>query len=839
MLAVNKSSNFNISAKETAQQLGWIDDSHVQCGGYYRDPLSAFANTTLPPLDTMPVDVNAEQSELHQANASFLRGQVELKQPGRLVNADSVVIKRDAKTGDITDADLKGNVTFRQPDQMVVAESGHIALVTRAASLFNALYHLMVTTVNSTASTETAAKKLNAWGKANAVTQAPSGNIELKSASYTTCAPTAESWRLSAKNIVLDRAEGRGTAHNAWLSIKGIPILYTPFFNFPIDDRRKSGFLFPSASSSTLSGIGVALPYYWNIAPNYDAVITPRYFSKRGLQMNGMLRYLTENSSGTFTAGFIPHDAVFNTFQDESVTKYQGNPALGRLLHSSNNRTLFVWEEQRKLAPRWTTKIDYNYVSDDYYLEDFGRLNTLTPYQLPRHFNINYAGDVWNFSTKFQSYQTLHLINQTAVSNPYNTLPEINFNGNFTNLPYGLNIQSLNQFVYFERPSNPGETATPQEALRVHLQPGLSWPVAGLAGYITPNLQIAATHYNIGYQLAGNASEIQRVLPLFNVDAGLHFFRNTLVGSKGYQQTLEPRIFYLFVPYRRQDQIPLFDTSLIPFSYNSLFLTNRFSGHDRIGDANQLAFALTTRLLEQATGAEKFRASIGQIYYMQNRKVSLCGTASQQNAIVNPQDGSTCANPIAIVGSTSNTEKTSPLAGQLYYRFNPQWSSTSNVAWDPNSNDFISGDLNFNYQPKRNHIINFNYNYIRFGDLFPSNTLVPQISHRNDLNQLGISYAWPIKENWQAVAGWNYNISHQYPQTYFYGLQYDSCCWAIRLVSGRAFSSINQNGNPVFNNTVYLQWQLKGLGTVGTNDAAGLLTSIPGYQDSMQSNRSI
>jgi LPS-assembly protein len=820
--------------------LGWVPNDKYICGGYYQDPLAALIGQPLPPLDTTPVKIDSTGGGEFKANGtSVLTGNVTIDQPGRWVHADKVEFNRNATTGQISDATLTGHAVLREPGKVMVGDSGHVELQTKVAHFFHALYHIAISAFNPGATTpENAAQELHAWGKVQEIDQQSSGIIRLRKATYTTCAPnTLCAWQLSARKVDLNRDVGRGYAYDAWLHVKGIPVFYTPYINFPIDDRRQTGFLFPTVGSSNKSGLTVSIPYYWNIAPNYDATITPNIYSKRGVQLGGLFRYLTPIDNGSINTSFLPHDRAFANFKKQAVTQYPLTaqaPQLNRLLESSDNRGFFNWKDNANFNPHWNSTINYNYVSDDYYYQDFGGIPTLVPNQLPRQGTVNYSGDVWNFTGELFGYQTLHPINQSTITNPYFRLPELDLNGNFPDQPYGLNYQLNNQFVYFQRDRNPGELTEPMKAGRLNLQPGVSLPLTSLGGYATPNLQLALTHYNIGNQVSGYASEFDRKLPIFDIDSGLYFDRDASFGHSDYQQTLEPRLFYLYVPYRNQDNIPLFDSAIIPFSYDSLFTTNRFSGLDRIGDANQITFALTTRFLDADSGAEKFRASIGEIYYFQNRRVSNCAPAGTPASVAL---GTVCSNPNTVIGAIPPNEVTSPIAGQVSYQFNPSWSTTANIAWDPHIHQTVNGNWNFHYQPWPNHIINFNYNYIRFGDPISTNPpTTPPDSHKNDLDQVGFSFAWPFKMNWSAIGGLNYNRSHNYPQTYFYGLEYDSCCWAVRLVAGRAFSALNQNGNPVFNNSIYLQWQFKGLGTVGTNDPASMLMgSIPGYQDNFQS----
>lgn len=826
-----------VNGDVAAGLLGWVPSSHNVCGGYFLDPLAAFNNKILPPLATTPVQADADQTDFHQVGHSLLVGNVTLKQPGRWVHADQVQLNRDPTTENVTNATLTGHVILREPGKMMVGDYGFIELQTKVANFFHALYHMAVSSFKPVTSSVHA---LSAWGAASEIKQLESGIIELYNTTYTTCAPTAGVWQLSAQRVELNRDSGRGSAYNAWLDIKNVPVFYTPYFNFPIDNRRESGFLFPAIGASTNSGFGVSVPYYFNIAPNYDMTFTPHYFAKRGLQLEDLFRYLKPYAAGALNVEVLPHDAAFEEFQEDAIGKYLPGPQLRNLENSSDNRQSLSWQNHTSFSPRWSSTINYNYVSDDYYYQDFSNPSSLAPNQYLRQATLNYAGDHWNFNGLLQGYQTLHPINQAATGNAYTMLPELNLNGNYPNEAHGLNYLFPNQVVYFTRARNPGEiipppnTAPPTTA-RFNTQPGVSWPITGLPGYITPTLQLAATHYDIGNQLAGLSASQQRTLPIFDIDSGLYFDRNVMLGQSEYEQTLEPRLFYLFVPYKNQNSIPLFDSGLVPFSYDSLFLTNRFSGTDRLGDANQVAFSLTTKFLDADTGAEKFHASIGEIYYFRNRRVMLCGPADVIAAV-----GTTlpCANPVALVGATSPTEVVSPLAGQLGYNFNRSWETTANLAWDPTTHQTINGSWNFHYQPLPNHIINFGYDFVRFGDVAtvsPLHPSIPALSHKNDLNQGRVSFAWPLSEKWHAVGSYAYNVSHEYPQTYFYGLEYDNCCWAVRLVSGRTFLALNQNGTPIFNKVIYLQWQLKGLGTVGTSDPSMLLVdSIHGYQDNFQ-----
>ena len=771
-----------------------------------------------------------------------IAGYIKVEQPGRELSGNEATVNRDCK-GEVSSLDINGDVVLREPGKFVMAECAHVDLRSKAGYLMHAIYRFVLGEANpftsealtapspaSSAQYPCSPQLPNAWGVAESVCRKESGIIELKGVSYTTCAPTSNTWRLSASQIDLDSKVGRGYAYNTILRAKGIPVFYTPYLNFPIDHRRQSGFLFPSTGSSSRSGFSVTVPYYFNLAPNYDATFFPTTYSKRGVLSKGEFRYLTENSIGTLSGGYIHHDVAFEAFKRAAVEDYRGNLALHDLLNSSINRGYFSWQNDSHLGEHWTSAINFNYVRDDYFIEDFNVPSVSVPNQLPRQFDINYRDTIWTFSGRLLAFQTLHPVNLAPISNSYESLPDIRLNADLPNQMCGLHYRLDDQFVYFTREKNPGEMIDPMSAKRFNIRPSVSWPVIGAPGFFIPKVQLDFTHYNIQHQVHGYNGDISRALPLFDIDSGLIFERYFNLCRCAFQQTLEPRIFYLYVPYRNQGDIPIFDTSLIPFSYDSLFLTNRFSSIDRIGDANQISASLTTRFLRQDNGEEKFRASIGQIFYFQNRRVtnvSPPGTpaaVSMGTIVIDPQD---------IIGATSLTEKISPLAGQVAYHFTPQWTFIGNGVWDPTEKQqrqLINTNLNLQYMPAPYQVMNLGYNFIRSGNPQPNE---PRGRRRiNDLSQVSFSFAWPLWERWHTVGGITYDIVHRYPDNYLYGLQYDSCCWAARIVAGRTFIGLNEHNNPIFDNAIYFQWQFKGLGNIGTaNPVSLLVNSIPGYRD--------
>jgi LPS-assembly protein len=785
-----------------------------------------------------PIQVTSAEGNTQLTGRAVFTGDVMITQTGRIVRSDSAYLSRDKKTGEVSTAELRGHVQLREPGQLVLGDRARLQLHTQEGDFRNVLYRLSLNKLPPVPVEQSGVivkrcgdakvmriDDLTAHGHAEELRQVAKGLFELQEATYTTCAPTNEVWRMQAEHISLNHATGRGSAYNTTLRVKGVPVLYSPYISFPIDKRRQSGFLAPNYSHSTLGGSAIHVPYYWNIAPNYDLTLTPGVYVWRGFEINGLFRYLFPASHGQLAAGFLPNDSAFENFRNTAATEFPNNVALPRLLSASNRRDFISWKNDTRFNDHWSANVDYTHVSDDYYPQDFGSNSSIQiPNQLLQQGQINYTDEHWTMRGLLQEYETLHPVNQPIVSNGYRSLPQITLNGFYPSSANGLNYQLNSEVVYFTRSLNPGEVITPPSATRLNVQPGLSFSWTGMAGYATPNLQWQATEYTIANQpFSSYATQITRVMPIFSLDSGIYFDRR--VGTGSYQQTLEPRVFYLYVPYRDQTMIPVFDSGLQPFSYDQLFRTNRFTGTDRIGDANQLSLALTTRLLDGDTGEEKLRASVGEIIYFQDRRVMLCGIAGCQDT-----------SPLSIppVGTISSTTPRSPVAGLLSYHINPAWSVGADVTWDPYTHYTNSANLLLQYQPLPNHLVNVGYHFVQYGDILNSNN---PVSADNNLNQPSFSLAWPLSSRWKTVGSWTYNLSHAHAQTYFYGLEYNNCCWAFRFVQARNFTGLDGVGNPVFNNSVYLQLQLKGLGNIAANHPTALLTNaIPGYRDDFGDN---
>ncbi len=829
-----KRNPYYLSRQEIADLIGWKPDPCADnfCGGYYLEPVLFYKQKKQYAPNEAPVHLTADKTELSQVGPSALSGNVVVTQPDRRVEADSVYINRDPDTGQLSTLDAYGKVVLREPGKLVIADKAHIKLDDRSGSLSDVVYRMTFGNVIEPRSPvpipakEVKLEDTTAWGIAEKVIRRDSGVVDIINGTYTTCPPTEHTtWMVKADKMILDRDAGRGTARNAKLYFEDKPILYSPYFNFPLDKRRQTGFLFPSMGHSTDSGYEVSTPFYWNIAPNYDATITPKFMTKRILQLGGEFRYLTEKNYGNFHGSIVPHDPEFADFKDHLLdTNPPGTPGRSRLKNEDDTRYFASWQNNTYFNEHWSSYVYLNHVSDDYYFTDLGDdPSQITNNQIINQGTMFYNSEHWHFKTNLQGYQTLHPLDQAPIDNQYRMLPQLVLNGNFPLVGDHFNIDLQNEAVYFDKDKNPGQSMEPVTGSRINIQPGVSFPYYWAAGFLIPRVQVSTTTYDLQNQVRGTdgqrlASNFTRVLPIVDIDAGLIFDRNFNFAGTDYIQTLEPRLFYLYVPYRNQDDIPLFDTDVQPFSFEQLFRTNRFSGIDRIGDANQISAALTTRFLNEDTGAEKMRASIGQIYYFEHRRVNVKDSTEDL---------------VTLENSVPSDTPSSPIVGEIKYHLDQDWSVDSSIAWDPNFGETNNAYTFFQYKPDEDHILNLGYVFLKGGDQLLGKS--PN-SSENDLNQTDFSIAWPIAERWKGMARWNYNLSHTHAQTYFVGVQYDSCCWAIRLVAGREFQYLENDANsknkPVFDNKIYLEFALKGLGDAALNSASGMLTDgIPGFTD--------
>lgn len=834
VIAATAGQSYPSLARDTlASQLGWQWSDENNCGGFY---IEAPFHYTVDAAHQHSVEVTSDQTLFSQRGTSILEGQVVVNRYGQQLTSKKAYLYRDPVTGKLSAIDLIGNVHFREPNTLVIAKVGRYDFQTKSKSLSDAIYRTSMignTVVGpkvSQAEMQTTRKvtTTTAWGRAGEFRQAEPRIYELKDASYSTCSPAKPTWILKGSHIVLNKNTGRGYATNVRILVHGIPVFYSPYLNFPIDKRRKTGFLFPTIGAKSNWGPFVLAPFYWNMAPNYDLTITPGWLEKRGVQLANYFRYLTSTSSGSLYASVLPNDHLFATFQENNrinppvappgQSPNVTNAEVNRLFNASDTRRSFRWREASFFNPHWSSHVDINYVSDDYYLRDFGEnFNQLTANQLLQEGDIYYKNKHWNFTGRLQAYQTLHPYNVPQVLNVYKRFPQFILNADYPDEKFGLEYFLNSEVTHFDYLKTPGMLDNYPVGNRFHVQPGVSLPLSWPYFYITPRFQLALSEYDL-HNLSDTISKpnLKRAVPIMDVASGFLFTRDVHFLNTAYQQTLEPQFYYTYIPYRNQARIPIFDTTVNTLTYDQIFNYNRFTGIDRIGDANQLGIGLTSRLIDQESGFEKVRIGVGGIIYFANRLVTLC-----------TKDTPNCTNISDVPSNHSNYQRLSPLTGVIDYHINPSWSANANAIWNPISKQLDNTTVGLHYEPAPQHIINLTYSYARGGDILSG---IAQNDPSNNLKSTDFSFAWPVFENWSMVGRWSQNWNHRHLQNLLYGVQYDTCCWAVRFVGGRSYVGIDptNHNKPKYIPAVYLQFSLKGLGNVG-RDPSGPLSTIAGY----------
>ncbi len=680
------SSSASSTQNDPATLLQWVSDPYADnlCHGYYYEPQ---ALGTKPPgsIFNLPTQITAKgPSTYSEHGESILTKDVEFTQPGRIAKADKAIIYR-GEDGRISYIDLKGHMELREPGKLLVGPGGTIHLNQNTVESGPIAYHVY----EDPTQFKHFQRAYDAWGTADKSYRDSAGIIRLWHASYTTCAPTSPiPWQVKAERIILDRKRGFGTAYNVTLNFFGAPFFYSPIYTFPIDNRRKTGFLTPDLGYSSTNGWQISLPFYLNLAPNYDLTLTPKYIQERNFQFNSLFRYLiSPENEGNIYLSFLPADSWFGQYRDNTLK----NPPVGisptnlrAYLNDLNGdrelRGFFHSDQSFKFNENWTAHFNLNYVTDDYYFRDFGNTyGDIVANQLLNQVDTEYQGKHWNFIALFQGYQSLNRIDQ-ALTNPaitqYMRLPEIDFGGEYANLAGGTNFQLSGQSVNFVYQSEYTHYLTNANRRTAAFAPTFSRPFVGSAGYFIPQLALDSTSYvaeqavpdEIGSRPAFNAS---RNLPIFDIDSGFYLDRHMQLGDHPYLQTVKPRFFYLYVLYLNQNKYPNFDTQLLPFSFAKLFDINRFTSYDRLENANQISIGLTSRLLDENNFSQKFKLETGFGYYFQSPKVCLDPNNCQESTF----------------SHISPDSHVTPIVGQITYYPREHWSTTASYAWDSKNLD--------------------------------------------------------------------------------------------------------------------------------------------------------
>ena len=765
------------------------------------------------------IDSNDAKLELGLGDANghaVLNGRVKVRQDARSVISDTVTY--DEKTGRII---VKGAVDFLDPKLRMRSVDGSYDL-DGTANFDQSNFQLM---------------GRMGRGVAKNINMLPDGKLSFTEIRYTTCPVGNEDWTMRALSLDIDSNAQVGVARHVTLRFYDVPIFYTPYISFPVGDERKSGLLFPAFSHNSSTGYELDIPYYFNLAPNYDLTVTSSSMSARGEQVGEQFRYLTASSHGQIEGTFLPDDS-----------------------QTHSDRSYFHFTDITDLSKYMRFDTDIASVSDSAYFEDFsvGSAETSVTF-LERRADLLYYDDIWRVRGELQNFQTIDIglpttctaaqLAVVATANcderPYSRVPRIQGTALWPVPDTHFELALESEFVNFLREVGP-------TGVRFNVSPEVRWSVREPGYFFEPAVGYDFTAYDLKNADAiglGAPSSPTRSLPYARLDAGLVFDRDA--GSQGQRtQTLEPRLLYSYVPYRNQNDLPIFDTGLPDLNLTELFRSNRFVGEDRIGDANQLALGLTTRLLDNVSGAQYLSATIGQIRYFAVPRVNL----PEENILQNAGDTLVSVagvNPLALPGQAlvnSRGQTVMLLPGQYVSGLAAQsqlpLASTisgqtptypaSDVIADVSVTAYKHFSFNFDYllNPYTSHTdkSEFSVQYrpdptrvINIGYLFQENLQDETVI----LKQWDGSFAWPIASHWNAVGRWTYSLADHQTIEQMAGIEYKSCCWKLQLLQ-RRYVRVN-DGNAGLDNSIALQLELTGLSSVGKPANTLLEREIRGY----------
>ena len=683
-------------------------------------------------------EVGALQAEVSPTPSASMTGGILLRRGDKLAGADSARYDPDSRA-----LLLDGSVRYEDAGTQVESDSAEFSYGFGRIRFEGAKFSL---------------GDGDAHGAAEALEVNQEGRLELDGVSYTTCPPESNDWVIQAKDIVIDTRSGIGTAKGMKLRFQGVPILYSPYLSFPIGDARKSGMLAPEIGSTRRSGSEILVPFYWNIAPNYDATITPRFLTERGSQLQTQFRYLAETMNGRAYVEHMSSDTMFN-----------------------DKRTLLQLQHRSLFLNDWRNRIEFRKVTDSQYFEDLGgslSLSSIT--HLNRSINFDFQTDRLSFFGQVQEYQTI----DDAIlpsEEPYRRLPQLLLSGSWPDKWLGMRLGFDSELVNFDR--DVGVTGW-----RLNIAPELELPISRPGWFITPAVAFDYTRYELQNTLPGEATSLSRDLPIGSLDLGMVLERSMNRSSRNWIQTLEPRMLYVHVPHRDQSDLPIFDTITPDLNLVQLYRKNRFLGVDRIADTDQVSFGLTSRILDVSSGKEVITATIGQTRYLSASETSLPGET-------------------VVIGDTSDyiAEVRFLLFEKLNFDLGHQWGEKDRGT--------TQSQARLQYRPSNSKILNLSYRF-----------------RRDSLEQGDLSWSWPVGSRWNFVGRYNYSFRDSKALEQFYGLEYESCCWGLRLVSRRHIST--RDGS--IDSSIGLQLVLKGMTSVGNAADKMLERGILGYSANLR-----
>lgn len=705
----------------------------------------------------IPVKIETDSLKGSLPNKVTYQGNVKITQGNRTLNADLVEIEQNSDHTHLLT--VQGHVNYldnfikMQSDKMIMTiEKNDIEVA-------NSQYHLV-----------------NRLGRGSADKMAFKNEryVILKNGNFTSCPTGDNSWRISGTTIIHDNKEQLLEAWNAVFKVGPVPIFYTPYLQYPTGTKRRSGLLMPSFDYNSIDGFNVAMPFYWNIAPNLDATITPRYIQRRGLQIQTETRYLTDLGLGTLAVDWLDHDSLYN----ENKSKIFSD------IGENKQRWLFHWDHDGTINENWRIKTDATRVSDRQYLVD---LNSdyahVTDGYLTQSYLIGYANENWDASLSAKSFQVFR---SALKDNVYRTEPQFDLYY-YNNTEDALRLSAYGQIVNF---SSSGKDNP--NAIRLHLAPTVGYTLSSHGASLDTEATLYATHYYQDLSDSTNNEQLKknftRVLPKITIDGRFVLERN-VKAFNGYTQTLEPRIKYQYIPYKDQSSVNNYDSSLMQSDYIGLFRDQMYSGLDRIASANQITTGVTSRLYDENL-SERFNVSIGQVYYFNQSRTGDLNSPLDQNKNV---------------GSLT-------WAMDSFMRINPDMIIRTGLQYDTHIDEIALANAIFEYKPNSDKLLQVSYRYAN-QNYINAIGLASSSPYKQNISQLGAMVAVPLNDSFSAVGSYYYDLDLKQTSDSFIGLQYNNCCWGFNILYGRKIVNWEaKNGHSEYKNKLSFNLELRGFG---------------------------
>jgi LPS-assembly protein len=723
----------------------------------------------LPPRDEpVPVFIEADRLEGHTDKEAQAEGNVQLRRHGQSVFADR--LRYDAQQ---QEADASGNVRFEHQRDVLEGDHLRFNMGTERGFMEKPSFRFTpvprtpggpatpgspaLTTAPPLSSERPRAEPIESRGSAERLIFDGPDRYKLEQASYTTCGPGNDDWFIRARELDIDKNRDLGVARGASIVFLDTPIFYTPYISFSLHQQRKSGVLTPHYGTATNTGTELTLPYYWNIAPNMDATFYPRVMTKRGLQLGTEFRYLETNYRGDARVEILPDD------------RQAGRERYGYFL-----------KHAQSFGDGWSGALNVNRVSDDRYFTDLSTLVAVTSRTtLPNEGVLSRTGNwgdgTYTFSALAQQWQTLQTDPQALLTPPYNRMPQLTLSG-YRQDVLKSDLDVLASYVDFQHPTLPS-------GKRLLAYPSLSVPLQGSFAYITPKIGVHASRYSVNPNTVG-FEDTTRVLPIFTADSGVVFERDTRFTGLPFIQTLEPKAFYVYIPFRDQSRIPNFESGQQDISFATIFSENQFSGNDRINDANQVTVGVTSRLIHPDSGIERLRVALAQRYYFSEQRVTLPGVPPRPD-------------------HTASSDLLAAVSGTIL----PRWTADLGWQYSTDRSQTQKANIATRYQPAPGKVLNLAYR-----------------STIDLIRQTDISFQWPIAANWTAVGRWNYSTRDKRTLESLAGFEYDGGCWTFRAVGHRFATALN-----TVSSSIFLQLELNGVSRIGSNPLDVLRRNVGGY----------